>query len=103
MDAVPLAPAKDSIWIHYKHTEESPKRYQVVVPSARHSETAEQMVVYRTLYDECGVWVRPLTMWYELVTVHQPWPHGPLQERPRFVPQVTTLPDELAANNKEEK
>ena len=30
---------------------------------ARHSETREWMVVYRALYGEGGLWVRPLAMW----------------------------------------
>ena len=34
---------------------------------ARHSETGETMVVYRALYGDCGVWVRPLAMWSETV------------------------------------
>lgn len=34
---------------------------------ARHSETLEDMVVYRALYGERGVWVRPAAMWNELV------------------------------------
>jgi len=34
---------------------------------ARHSETMEEMVVYRALYGERGVWVRPASMWNELV------------------------------------
>lgn len=34
---------------------------------ARHSETMEEMVVYRALYGEKGVWVRPASMWSELV------------------------------------
>ena len=32
---------------------------------ARHSETQEWMVIYRDLYGEGGVWVRPLSMWSE--------------------------------------
>ena len=35
---------------------------------ARHSETREEMVVYRALYGEGGLWVRPLSMWEETVT-----------------------------------
>lgn len=34
---------------------------------ARHSETLEPMVVYRALYGEHGIWVRPAAMWNELV------------------------------------
>ena len=38
-----------------------------VLGIARHSETEEPMVVYRALYGEGGLWVRPLSMWEELV------------------------------------
>ena len=34
---------------------------------AKHSETLEDMVVYRALYGERGVWVRPASMWNEVV------------------------------------
>ena len=34
---------------------------------ARHSETGEWMAVYRSLYGEGGLWVRPLAMWSEPV------------------------------------
>ena len=34
---------------------------------AKHSETREDMVVYRALYGERGVWVRPKAMWNEIV------------------------------------
>ena len=34
---------------------------------ARHSETLEEMVVYRALYGERGLWVRPASMWNETV------------------------------------
>ncbi len=34
---------------------------------ARHSETREDMVVYRALYGEGGIWVRPAAMWNETV------------------------------------
>ena len=38
-----------------------------VIGIARHSETEEPMVVYRALYGEGGLWVRPLSMWNEHV------------------------------------
>ena len=34
---------------------------------ARHSETLEDMAVYRALYGERGLWVRPARMWNEEV------------------------------------
>lgn len=50
-----------------------------VIGLAHHSETMELMVVYRALYGEQGLWVRPAAMWNE--TVDKPNYHGP-----RFVP-----------------
>ena len=38
-----------------------------VLEIARHSETLGPMVVYRALYGEGGVWVRPAEMWLETV------------------------------------
>ena len=39
-----------------------------VIGVAKHSETLEEMVVYRALYGEGGLWVRPAAMWQESVT-----------------------------------
>ena len=38
-----------------------------VIGLARHSETQEEMVVYRALYGDFGLWVRPARMWNETV------------------------------------
>lgn len=38
-----------------------------VIGIAKHSETTEEMVVYRALYGENGLWVRPASMWNETV------------------------------------
>ncbi|MEG0910007.1 MAG: DUF1653 domain-containing protein [Ruthenibacterium sp.] len=38
-----------------------------VLSMARHSETLEEMVVYRAVYGEGGIWVRPASMWNEMV------------------------------------
>ena len=51
------------IYRHYKGN-----LYQVL-HTARHSETEETLVVYRCLYGEYGVWVRPLSMFFETVKV----------------------------------
>ncbi len=42
------------------------KEYQLLY-LARHSETLEEMVVYRALYGDGGIWVRPAAMWNESV------------------------------------
>ena len=39
-----------------------------VVGIARHSETEEAMVVYKALYGDGGLWIRPADMWNETVT-----------------------------------
>lgn len=46
---------------HFKGNE-----YEVIA-IAKHSETCEDMVVYRALYGEYGLWVRPASMWNETV------------------------------------
>ena len=51
------------IYRHYKGN-----LYQVL-HTAQHSETEEALVVYRCLYGEYSVWVRPLVMFSETVTV----------------------------------
>ena len=42
------------------------KEYEVI-GTARHSETLEELVVYRALYGDGGLWVRPAAMWSETV------------------------------------
>ena len=42
------------------------KAYEVL-GVARHSETDEELVVYRALYGDFGLWVRPVSMWNEAV------------------------------------
>lgn len=46
---------------HFKGNE-----YEVLF-IAKHSETLEDMIVYRALYGDGGVWVRPAFMWNETV------------------------------------
>lgn len=65
-------------------TEPRPGRYRhykggeyEVVDLCRHSETLEPLVVYRALYGEHGLWVRPHAMWAETVVVDG-------REQPRF-------------------
>ncbi|QDP01386.1 DUF1653 domain-containing protein [Thalassotalea sp. PS06] len=48
---------------HYKGA------FYEVMHVARHSETEEEHVVYRTLYGDMSVWIRPLSMFIEEVEV----------------------------------
>jgi hypothetical protein len=54
-------PVKPGKYLHFKGNE-----YEVIGVAA-HSETLEEMVVYRALYGDGGLWVRPAEMWNELV------------------------------------
>ena len=56
---------------HYKGKE------YTVLGVARHSETHEELVVYRQEYGDHGLWVRPKQMFMETVTVDD-------KEVPRF-------------------
>src|SRR5579875_795877 len=58
---------------HYKGNE------YTVVGMSRHSETLEEMVVYRQEYGEHGMWVRPKQMFSETVKVDG-------RDVPRFQP-----------------
>jgi len=50
---------KSGLYRHYKG------KYYEVIGVAKHSETGELLVVYRPLYGEQGLWVRPLEMFDE--------------------------------------
>lgn len=57
------------IYRHFKG-----KEYELI-DIALHSETLEPMVVYRALYGEKGLWVRPASMWTE--EINRDGYHGP--------------------------
>lgn len=65
---------------HYKGLE-----YQVI-GVAHHSETLEPLVIYRALYGEAGLWVRPYAMFCETVVVEG-------LEQLRFAPIDTPAPN----------
>lgn len=54
---------RTGIYEHFKGN-----RYEVI-GVARHSETLEEMVVYKKLYGDGGMWVRPLAMFLEEIEV----------------------------------
>ena len=68
----PLVVVMPGLYEHYKGG-----RYQVL-DTVRHSETLEPMTLYRALYGERGLWVRPAAMFEETVEV------GGVRQ-PRFV------------------
>lgn len=66
--AVPPIPAhpdgpRPGRYRHYKGKE------YLVLGVARHSETEEELVVYRLLYGDFGLWVRPRGMFLETVVI----------------------------------
>ena len=56
-----MSEIKLGLYRHYKGNE-----YEVI-GVAKHSETLEDMVVYKALYNDGGTWVRPLSMWDNLI------------------------------------
>lgn len=52
---------KEKLFRHYKGG------LHEFICMARHSETEEEMVVYRPLYNDSGVWVRPAGMFFDLL------------------------------------
>jgi hypothetical protein len=67
----PLITTPPGLYRHYKGN-----LYQVL-DTVRHSETLEPMTLYRALYGERGLWVRPAAMFGETVVIDG-------LERPRF-------------------
>jgi len=57
----PLPETRPGVYRHYKGG-----RYEVL-GTARHSETLEPMTLYRALYGDFGLWVRPAAMFDEMV------------------------------------
>jgi len=55
---------KLGIYEHYKG-----KKYEVM-NVAQHSETLEELVVYKALYGDNDIWARPLKMFLETVEVN---------------------------------
>lgn len=52
---------KEGRYRHFKGNE-----YEVI-GTAKHSETTEEYVVYKALYGDGGLWIRPKEMWNETV------------------------------------
>ena len=65
---------RSGIYKHYKGN-----LYEVIT-TAQHSETEEWMVVYKALYGEEGMWVRPYEMFMEKVEVD-----GVMVERFKYI------------------
>lgn len=82
-DLPPITPTPPGLYRHYKGN-----MYEVL-GTARHSETREAMTVYRALYGEHGLWVRPAAMFQEMVEVQ-----GRLQPRFAQVSGSTSYSDE---------
>ena len=66
---------KTGLYRHYKGNDYD------VIGFAKHTETGESFVVYRALYGDGLLWVRPQAMFFEEVT------HNGVQQ-PRFCPII---------------
>lgn len=71
-----LSPLPDTPLGRYRHYKGG--EYEVI-GVARHSETLEPLVVYRPLYNDSGLWVRPHAMFFSAVEIDG-------REVPRFAP-----------------
>lgn len=69
---------------HYKGNE-----YEVI-GVGNHSETLEAMVIYRPLYGEGGLWVRPAAMWNESIEKD-----GVIMKRFEYIGEASLKKDEL--------
>ena len=78
----PLHPTPPGLYRHYKGL-----MYEVI-DTVRHSETLEPMTLYRALYGERGLWVRPAAMFLETVEING-------QRQPRFA-QCAAAPEPKA-------
>lgn len=75
-----------------------------VIGIARHSETEEPMVVYRALYGDGGIWVRPASMWNEQVIRNGKTRHRFYRlDRIERVEKYERLFDEAATSHDPEK
>ncbi|MCE2943630.1 MAG: DUF1653 domain-containing protein [Lysobacteraceae bacterium] len=80
-DLPPLPETPTGFYRHYKGGE-----YEVL-GGVRHSETLEPLVLYRALYGERGLWVRPHAMFFSEVVVDG-------AARPRFARVAPDRPPE---------
>jgi len=74
MSSIPLG-----VYRHFKGN------YYEVIGFARHSESLEEMVIYKALYGEEGMWVRPSSMWENLIEID-----GELVKRFEYVADKTS-------------
>ena len=74
-DLPPLIETPKGLYRHYKGGDYD------VIGTVRHSESLEPMTLYRALYGERGLWVRPAAMFEEIIDIDG-------VRRPRFVKVV---------------
>ena len=76
---------KKGVYRHYKGN------FYELLYIATHSETLENMVVYKALYGDGKIWVRPLSMWSEIITMK----NGEKTERFTYAGEVAQKSNEV--------
>lgn len=73
-----MSSIKSGLYRHYKGAD-----YQVY-SLVKHSETEEELVLYKALYGDYGLWVRPLKMFTEMVSID-----GKMLPRFEFIKEIS--------------
>lgn len=76
-----ITQGKGKIFRHFKGD------YYLLIDFVKHSETNEMLVLYKALYEDCGLFVRPYEMFVEEVPADKANPTG---QKYRF--ECMTLP-----------
>ena len=90
-DLPPFITTKLGLYRHYKGGE-----YEVV-GTVRHSEDLQPMTLYRALYGEGGLWVRPAAMFNEAVLID-----GVMQPRFKFLGETQMTENSTTTTTKME-
>lgn len=79
MQSIDLISLKGKIFRHFKGD------LYLLIDIAEHTETGEKMVIYKALYEDCGVYARPINMFLSEVDKVK-YPN--ITQKYRFEPEI---------------